>query len=99
MSIAVSFYYQLTPESILFRIRRRTRPIAGFLNRIAALRRPLALPIWRQAHDIARFEIGQLQPILSDVTGREQIVLTILPLQRIEQILFRNRRLVTFLNG
>src|SRR3954471_4209049 len=78
MSIAVSFYYQHSAESIL--CCGRDEQIRLALNRIIALRLTIALPIRRQAHHVAGFEVGQLQPVFRDVARREQIILAILAL-------------------
>src|SRR5271170_2646894 len=37
--------------------------------------------------DILRIKIGELEPVLRDVRGREQIVLLILALERLQQVL------------
>jgi len=59
----------------------------------------IALPIGRQAHNIAGLEIGELQPIFGDIARREQIIFAVFALQRVEQILLRNRRFIALLNG
>src|SRR6266581_3934131 len=56
-------------------------------------------PIRRQPHHIARIKIRQLQPIFGDVAGREEIVLLIFLLQRLEQILHSDGRLALKLDG
>src|SRR5260370_38695671 len=50
-------------------------------------------PVRAEADDVARVEVRQFQPILGDVAGRKEIILPVLPLERIEQVLLRDGRL------
>src|SRR5687768_14854395 len=58
-------------------------------------RRGLALlghPIRREPDNVARIEIGQLEPVLCDIARREQVVFAIFLLQSVLQIRKRERR-------
>ena len=52
---------------------------------------PFRSSIRARAYHISRVEIGQLQPILRDVAGREKFVFPVFPAQRVKEVLPRNR--------
>src|SRR5712692_5999378 len=51
-------------------------------------------PVRAEADDVARIEVRQFQPIFGDVAGRKEIILAVFPLERVEQVLLRDWRLL-----
>src|SRR5213594_5266589 len=74
------------------RTRCRRDPCSDSSNRRRGLL-ALAGAVGRKADDVARIEVGQLEPVLGDVAGREKIVLAILLHQCVEEILAGERTL------